>query len=276
MNVKMLSAPSIVLEWETVEAGGVERAVRGLREISHQIAELKHDLRAPAEVIVCYERRVISDEELRSVFDRAAGPAGWVCPVSFIPVADGTHYYEKKNIGARASVNDIIIFIDSDLIPDPEWLRALLIAFNDWSISVLLGATYLDHVSTYEMAIALFWIFSPATYGRGIQPLHRYSSNNLAFRRPVFLKFPFPTRPTYRGQCGELGQTLLSVGIPMLEHTDLRATHPPPAGLRGFVHRSWSAGQDEYFYSGLREKNSLTTWGRQLCHDYRTVARRMR
>jgi Glycosyl transferase family 2 len=276
MNIKKLPAPSIVLEWETVEEGGIERAMRGLCEISRQIAALKHELHAPAEVIVCYEQRVISEEELRLVFDRAAGPIGWVCPVSLIRVASGTHYYEKKNAGARASVNDIIIFIDTDLIPDPGWLRGLLTAFNDWSLSVLIGATHLDHMSTYEMAVALFWIFSPATHGRGIQPMRRYSSNNLAFRRPVFLKFPFPARPTYRGQCGELGQTLLSVGISILEHTDSRATHPPPAGLRGFVHRSWAAGRDEHFYSGLSGKNSLTAWGRQLCHDYRTVARRIR
>src|ERR1700742_3533614 len=98
MKVKKLSAPSIVLEWETVEEGGIERAVRGLCEINRQIADLKHELRAPAEVIVCYEQRVISDQELRSVFDRAASPNGWACPVSFVPVAPNTHYYEKKNI----------------------------------------------------------------------------------------------------------------------------------------------------------------------------------
>jgi len=276
MIVKKLSGPSIVLEWETVETGGVERAVRGLSEINRQTAALKHELSTPAEVIVCYERRVISDEELHSVFDQAAGSGGWACPIRFISVAPNTHYYEKKNIGARASVNDIIIFIDTDLIPDPDWLRGFLTAFNDWSLSVLLGATHLDHVSAYEMAVALFWIFPPATHGRGIQPLHRYSSNNLAFRRAVFLKFPFPTRPTYRGQCGELGQTLLGVGIPILEHTDSRATHPPPAGLSGFVHRSWSAGRDEHFYSGLSQKNSLTTWSHQLFHDYRVVAQRIR
>jgi hypothetical protein len=276
MSFKKLPTPSIVLEWETVEEGGVERAIRGLREVNRQIAELQHELHTPAEVIVCYEQRVISAQELRAVLDRAADTPGWSCPVKLIPVADGTHYYEKKNTGARAAVNDIIVFLDTDLIPDPGWLSSLLTAFQDWTLSVVLGATHLDHSSTYEMAVALFWIFSPATDGRGIQPLRRYSSNNLAFRRPVFLKFPFPTRPTYRGQCGELGMVLQSVGITIFEHTDARATHPPPAGVRGFIHRSWSAGKDENFYTGLREETSLATWGRQLRHDYGTVALRIR
>ena len=276
MNVRKLAAPSIVLEWETVNEGGIDRAVLGLREIARQIAELQSQLKAPAEVIVCYEERDISDKELQSVFDRAAGAGGWLCRINFIPVPSGTHYYEKKNIGARVSVNEIIVFLDTDLIPDPGWLQGLLTAFDDWSVSVLVGATHLDHGSMYETAVALFWIFSPATHGRGVQPLRRYSSNNLAFRRFVFLKFPFPTRPTYRGQCGELGKTLLDIGIAIREHTDARATHPPPAGFRGFVHRAWSAGQDEQFYSGLSQKTSLATWNRQLRQDGRIVARRIR
>jgi hypothetical protein len=276
MDIKKLAAPSIVLEWETVNEGGIERAILGLRAVSHQIAELQSQLKAPAEVIVCYEQREISEWELQSVFARAAGPAGWLCRVAFIPVPSGTQYYEKKNTGARASTNEIIVFLDTDLVPDSAWLLNLLTAFSDWSLSILVGATHLDHVTRYEMAVALFWIFSPATQGRGIQPLRRYSSNNLAFRRTIFLKFPFPTRPTYRGQCGELGKTLLDLGIPIREHTDARATHPPPAGFLGFVRRAWSAGQDEQFYSGLSQKTSFITLVRQLRHDHRIVAQRIR
>jgi hypothetical protein len=276
MNVKRLATPSIVLEWETVEDGGIERAILGLRQINYQIAELQDRLQDPAEVIVCYEQQVTTPEQLRTVFDRAAGTGGWSCPVHFIPVPSGTHYYEKKNIGARASINEIIVFFDTDLVPDPGWLCNLLTGFHDWSLSVLLGATHLDHVSSYEMAVALFWIFSPATHGRGIQPLSRYSSNNLAFRRRLFLKFPFPTHATYRGQCGELGKTLQDVGITILEHTDARATHPPPLGVRGFIHRAWAAGQDEEFFCALDKKPSLSTWATQLAHDHRIVAQRVR
>ena len=276
MSLNKLASPSIVLEWETVEEGGLERAIRGLREISEQIAELQPRMRAPAEVIVCYERQIISERELRGVFEVAAGKRGWVCPVHLIAVAESTHYYEKKNVGGRASVNEIIIFLDTDLIPDPGWLENLLSAFDDWSTCVLIGATHLDHASTYEMAVALFWIFDPATAGRGVQPLRRYSSNNLAFRRPVFLKFLFPTLPTYRGQCGELARRLLDVGISINEHTDARSTHPPPAWMRGFVHRAWSAGKDEQFYAALRQETSPRACISQLLRDYRTVAKRIR
>jgi hypothetical protein len=276
MNAKMLPTPSLVLEWETVEEGGIERAIRGLRAINEQITELRHEFSSTPEVIVCFERHVTTEDELRSIFDRAAGPDGWTANLHTIPVPDGTHYYEKKNIGARSSVNEVIVFIDTDLVADPGWLRNLLTAFNSWTVSVMLGATHLDHVSLYEMAMALCWIFPPATHGRGIQPLRRYSSNNLAFRRALFLRFPFPTLPTYRGQCGELGQTLLNVGITVQEHTDARATHPPPPGVFGFIHRAWAAGKDAEFYKGLEEDTSLRTLADTVRYDYGVVARRMR
>lgn len=276
MSIKKLQAPSIIFEWETVQDGGVQRAEKGLREVSRQLAELQPCLDSSAEIIVCYEEKDISQQELRSLLDRAAEPANWACSVILVPVPSGTHYYEKKNAGARASGKGIIVFLDTDLLPDPDWLRNLLTAFDDWSTSVLLGATHLDHGTLYEMAVALSWIFPPATYGRGIQPLRRYSSNNLAFRRAVFQKFPFPSRPTYRGQCGDLGKTLLGVGIPIREHTDARASHPPPAGFQGFVHRAWSAGKDEQFYASLEAETSFTSAVRQMSHDYRIVARRIR
>lgn len=276
MGMKKLPTPSIVLEWETVEEGGIDRVTRGLRVICEQLDEARGDFAARPEVIVSYEERKSSDAELRSIFDRAACPEGWNCDLHFIAVPDGTHYYEKKNIGARASVNEVIMFIDTDLVADPGWLRNMLSAFTDWKVSVLLGATHLDHASLYEMAMALCWIFDPATYGRGIQPLRRYSSNNLAFRRALFLKFPFPTRAAYRGQCGELGQSLLNIGIELKEHTDARATHPPPPGVYGFVHRAWAAGQDAEFFTRLRKKTSLRTFTKEVRHDFRVVARRVR
>jgi hypothetical protein len=273
---KKLQTVSIVLEWETVEEGGVGRAERGLREVCRQITELQDDLRAPAEVLVCYEERVVSEPSLRSIVERAAGPEGWSCPVLLVPVPPGTNYYEKKNTGARQSKNDVIVFLDSDLIPDSGWLRNIMTPFDDWSVSVLTGATHLDHASTYEMAVALSWIFPPATYGRGIQPFYRYSSNNLAFRRALFLRFPFPAFPTYRGQCGDLGKTLRNAGIAIPEQTDARTTHPPPAGVRGFVHRAFAAGKDEQFYASLEAETSIGSVWRQLMRDYGVVARRVR
>ncbi len=276
LQAASIHAPSIIVEWETVQDAGVARAERGLRELSRQIAELQEELNGQTEVIVCYEEQVVSTGELHAILDRAAVAGGWPCPLRLVPVPAGTHYYEKKNIGARVSKNEVVVLFDTDLIPDPDWLRNLLSPFSDWSTSVVFGATHLDHASHYEMGVALCWIFSPATYGRGLQSVRLYSSNNAALRRALFLKFPFPARPTYRGPCAELGQKLVEVGIPVREHTDARASHPPPVGFRAFVHRAWSAGKDERFYADLETDRRPASSLHLLFHDYGVVARRIR
>jgi len=270
-----LYAPSIVLEWETVEEGGIARATRALGEVSRQLAELQNELNAPAELIVCYEERVISEAALRALLERAA-PSGWTCAVILLPVPSGTGYYEKKNAGALASSNEIILLLDSDLLPDPGWLRNMLSVFHDWSVSVIIGATHLDHATPYEMAVALFWIFDPATYGRGIQPLRRYSSNNLAFRRALLLRFPYPSHPTFRGQCAYISKKLMAAGIRLEEHTDARTSHPPPPGLKGFIQRAAVAGGDEFFYQNMDGAVSPGSALQQWRRDLQVVARRIR
>ncbi|WP_263416622.1 glycosyltransferase [Terriglobus albidus] len=270
-----LYAPSIVLEWENVKASGIARVTRALGEVSLQLKEVQNELRGPAELIVCYEECVISGMALRSLLERAAAPGGWQCSVITVPVPSGTHYYEKKNAGARASSNDIVLFLDSDLLPDPGWLRNMLTVFNDWSVSAIIGATHLDHATPYEMAVALFWIFDPATHGRGIQPLRLITANNLAFRRALFMRFPYPSHPVFRGQCGHHAKTLMAAGILLERHTDARASHPPPAGFAGFIRRAWAAGKDECFYQSLERRVSPMSAFRQWQHDLGVVRRRM-
>jgi glycosyltransferase involved in cell wall biosynthesis len=40
--------------------------------------------------------------------------------------AEGSHYYELKNRGARLARAPIVALTDSDVAPDPDWLRALV------------------------------------------------------------------------------------------------------------------------------------------------------
>lgn len=271
-----LSAPSIILEWETVQQGGIPRVRRALRDINQQLACLKENFEDQAELILCFDPVSTAESELRALLKQAAAPEDWACRVVFCPVPTTANYYEKKNIGARLSSNDILLFFDTDLLPEEGWLRGMLEPFQQWHVSVVVGATHLDHASTYEMAVALFWIFSPAMEDSPLRPTRRLVSNNIAFRRSLFMRFPFPDRPTYRGQCTELGLQLMSAGITMYERTGARASHPPPSGFGGFVARAWAAGQDEHYYHALSGKTSPWTDLQQLRIDYGSVVRRIR
>jgi len=273
--MKKLLAPSIILEWETVQEGGLDRGLAGLRGICEQLNELTTALDGPAEVIVCYEPAVIAEKQLQSILDAAAAPGKWPCPVLLYEVPSTANYYEKKNIGARHARNEILIFFDTDLIPDPGWLEGMLTPFQQWEVSVLMGATYLDSERPYDMAVALFWIFKPA---RPSAPLHStisLLSNNLAMRRSLFTKFPFPNRDVYRGQCTELGLQLMGAGLTLYEQTGARAKHPPPPKEK-FIKRALLAGQNEHFYHALERKTSFALHWAHIRFDYRNVAKRIK
>jgi glycosyltransferase involved in cell wall biosynthesis len=40
--------------------------------------------------------------------------------------ADGAHYYELKNIGASSASGEIIALVDSDAVPEPDWLSTIV------------------------------------------------------------------------------------------------------------------------------------------------------
>ncbi len=272
-----LPAPSIILEWETVLEGGMDRVQQGLAEMRRQIAELSPRMDAPPEIVICHDPEVISPEDLTALLQRNLGTAGgFGTEIQLCQVPPDADYYEKKNIGASQSRNGIFLFFDTDLVPDAGWLEAMLAPFCDWNISVVVGATHLDHVRTYEMAVALFWIFHPAQPDQPLRATRRLVSNNIAFRRQVFERFPFPHRPTHRGQCTELGIQLMGAGITMYEQTGARASHPPPPGFSGFVKRAWAAGLDVYFYDRQAEHASMAECREHLVTDARSVARRIR
>jgi hypothetical protein len=64
-----LCPPSVILEWETVQQGGISRVQLGLREFSRQFAELQGSLEGQPELIICYDPAVIVEEELRNLLE---------------------------------------------------------------------------------------------------------------------------------------------------------------------------------------------------------------
>src|SRR6185437_10361673 len=103
-------------------------------------------------------------------------------------------YYEKKNFGFAMACGEIVVFVDSDLAPEPDWLEAITRPFADPSRSVVIGLTHFECGSLYERAMALFWIFEARCGESLVRPTHRLVSNNVAFRRALFAALPFPRR----------------------------------------------------------------------------------
>jgi hypothetical protein len=274
----MSDSVSVVLEWETALEAGRARAVGCLEAINRQLLELARSGRE-TELVVCHDASEASGEEVAHALDEAAAGRGW--PQAPIIAATPGHldYYGKKNHGFGLTRGAIVVFLDSDLLPEDGWLASLVAAFDDYRRSVVVGRTHFDTATFYDRAVALFWIFETAEEA-AIRPTARLVSNNIAFRRAVFTHFPFPQRPTFRGQCSELGSILAAHHIPLFEQPAARASHPPPRSAAAFLSRAFHAGRDQAFYDALAGRADMRTllaqWRLDLRHVRERIASRRR
>jgi hypothetical protein len=188
------------------------------------------------EVLICHDQDPPPD-----VSPRGAGmPPGW----RVVRVPD-SRYYELKNRGAAEAAGDIVVFLDSDAIPEPGWLESLLAPFADPDIQVVAGHAYIQPDSLYSKAFALWWFFPLRAEPEPLEPTTHFFANNVAFRRATLLAHPFPSVDgTSRGACVALAATLGRAGIPIWKTTRAQVAHPAPRGFHHFATRALAQGRD--------------------------------
>jgi len=223
---------SIVVEWENSLRGGAQRADAALMRLAEEANASPRRI----EVLVCHD-----EDTPPSVPTPAAGGApSW----RTVRVPD-SRYYEQKNHGAREAAGGILVFLDSDAIPEPGWLEALLAPFADPEIAVVAGQAHIQADSVYSKAFALWWFFPLRASTESLQPTRDFFANNVAFRRPTFLAHPFiPIRDTSRGACLGLAANLHLAGITIWRASAARVSHPSPRGWRHFMLRALAQGRD--------------------------------
>ncbi|HEX8573276.1 MAG TPA: glycosyltransferase [Allosphingosinicella sp.] len=267
----MLPAPSIIVEWETGQEGHGDRAGACLAELNRQMWAERSAFSAPPELILVFD----PDQAPRGSVEAAAAGLDWPGRFEIAEAPAGCDYYGKKNFGFRRSSGEVALFFDSDLAPEPGWLRALVEPLADPGRNVAVGRTHFETGTVYERAMALFWIFDERLEVAKVRPTRRLVSNNIAFRRRLFEALPFPDRPTYRGQCSELGAKLARLGIVMFEATAARAAHPAPAGPRAFAARAFRAGRDSCAYRRMEGAVGALDWFGEWRRDLGSVRRRI-
>jgi hypothetical protein len=252
----VLPSPAIIIEWETGLDCSRERVTATMAAVAHQLRDLAPRFAVPPETIVCFDTAQAREEDIRTVLADGSGVRSgvrsggldWPGVLRVIAVPEPLDYYQKKNFGFGVSTNPIVIFLDSDVIPEPDWLGQLLEAFLDFRNAVVAGRTHLETRTLYERGVALSWIFDARVPTPALRRTRRLVSNNIAFRRALFAQLPFPNRPTFRGQCSELGRMLASAGVVIYEHSGARASHPAHHGIHAFFARALNAGADQCFY----------------------------
>lgn len=233
---------SLVVEWENARLTEVRRAHAMLERLLSELDETTMGA-AAVEILLAFDPREIDPRVVAAAAERLRRRAGPTVPVEEVAVPGG-RYYQLKNEGARRARGEIIVFLDSDVLPETGWLRHLLATFDDPTVQVAAGNSYIDPGSLYGRIFALTWYFSsrsadgpPAAGGTNMV-------NNIAVRREVFDRYPFPDDATlYIAQCQSWADALRQAGIEIYLNPSARVAHPPPRFFRSALINGHDAGR---------------------------------
>lgn len=248
-----LPSVSVVIEWENARLSELGRARRMLAALAEQLAALEERMNAPPELIVLHDQDAVDPALIIGCVEEAFGDPPRIA-LRTVPT-DGAGYYAQKNRGAEMASRELVLFLDSDVVPEPGWLAALLEGFSDPRVGVACGNTYVEPEGFAAKAFALFWFFplrSAVPADAAPVESEHFFANNVAFRRELFLSYRFPDLPMLRGQCVALARRLRQDGHSILIDRRARVSHPPPNGFSHFVRRALCEGHDAVQQDRLR------------------------
>ena len=199
------------------------RAQTMLRVLATQIQECsRFGLELPVEFIA-----VVPGSTDESTF-QALGKVEGLIKLQIVS-APGLGYYELKNEGARRAAGEILVFLDSDTVPEQDWLRNLLAPFSDSGAAASAGRAYIDTSSFMGCAFAAMWFFPIRSKPSRQEIAKSIFANSLAIRRADFLAHPFRVVPgTSRGACIAWWEEMLQAHPPVMQASGALTTHPPP------------------------------------------------
>lgn len=243
-----LSAPSfsIVIETENLATGDFDDLRACLDSLSHQDIPIER----AREVIVLDAGHVDADQ-LDVLTDRYP----WV---QFHIHPEPLTYYQSKLLAPRLVTGDVVVLADSDMVYEPAWLGSLLAAFgHDPRIRLVGGVTRVQPGGVYRLAMSLAWML-PMRRTRGdVSDTAGFFANNVALRRDLFDRVPFPhERPLYRRQSEVYAQMLRDNGIRLVRQHAARGYHRPPERVGEWVMRMLVLGNDMAYISTLRKDSA--------------------
>jgi hypothetical protein len=253
------------VEWENALLCEESRPGTLLRALRRQSVEVAMSAKAGLEktsraylfeLLVVYDEAQFDGARLAGLLHGCAGAPDRVLHWRLLPTHD-SGYYKNKNLGAREAAGEILLFIDSDVIPEEGWLKQVLCGLADPAIRVMVGNAYIEPAGLVGKVFALTWFFPLRANDGPLQRADSLFANNLAMRRDAQRQYPFPDLAgTSRGSCLILAKQLCTAGVPIYLNPRARVAHPAPHGLRHISKRALAQGRDRLY----RERHFGTRW----------------
>lgn len=244
INNKSNQKISICIELDNSQFINSSRQLIALQSIIKEI-ENTLDYLEYIEIIFAYNPFVASKELVDKIICNYKKNLALMNLVHYVECNGG--YYDLKIKAASIALGNILVFIDCDVTPDNGWLSQIIAPFNNSSISVVCGTTYVTGTSFFSKICANIWLFQNehlAATNSHLQKTNSFHANNFAIRKEIFFLFCFPSFISFRGQCRAAAFRMTSAGIVIWRSSTARVNHPAPNGLTAYLIRSYRRGFD--------------------------------
>ncbi|WFP64679.1 MULTISPECIES: glycosyltransferase [unclassified Mesorhizobium] len=270
---------SVVVEMENAKSIDWDEIGVGLTILADEIASVSAAGLASPKVVISHAGHDADAPSLQDHINREAPRLKEVAELRFA-ACPGGRYYELKNNGVLATDTDIVIFMDSDTVPEPGWLSILLGPFQKPGTVCVNGYTYLFYDDFFSRTFALIWFFPMARGDEKFAAKRAINANNVAFRRDWIASHPFPQNNGFKVSCTLLMHQLRREGHEIV-HAGARVYHYPPRGWRFFLWRALVTGRDAdrkfvEIKSPSRSRRIAKSFSRWVTNSWRVVRRVIR
>ena len=185
---------------------------------------LADDLRGTLDALA---RQTVAPDEVVIVLDdlvdaRAAAEVRRRYPHAKMAASKESNYFAAKNAGAAAATGAIVALLDSDCVPDDDWLEMLLSRLTP-EVDGVAGRTRYTGRSlparTFSVVDFSFVLEQESGTSTG------WNLNNLALRRDLFLAHPLDPRIRRNGGCYFLFNQLRAAGARVVYEPRARTSH---------------------------------------------------
>ncbi|MBA3668653.1 MAG: glycosyltransferase [Sphingomonas sp.] len=237
---------TIIVEWENAIDVPDQWTRMAMDGLARELAEVGPRLPRRPRVMYLYDRHSVSPKAIEVTIEEAAPRLPELADL-ILTATDGLTYYQLKNYGVARAGTELSVMIDSDAVPQPGWLEAIIAPFDDPEVMAVGGFTMLGHDDFLSRAMALSWIFDLVGEGEATERRKAIHVNNFAVRTEFFRAHPFPDLQAYKKQCVIWLRAIRSEGHRFVRTSKAMAIHAPHPGVKFLVWRAWTAGLDADF-----------------------------